>query len=91
MENAIEATIDLPNEQKIITINAFREGSTVQIEVSNYFDTERAIQHGTSKEDKVHHGFGLKNMRYIASSYGGTIETSCVDNIFILNIHIPCP
>lgn len=91
MENAIEATIDLPKEQKIITINAFREGSTVQIEVSNYFNTERAVQYGTSKEDKVHHGFGLKSMRYIVSTYGGTIETSCVDNIFILNIHIPCP
>jgi len=91
MENAIEATIDLPAEEKIITINAFQEGKTVQIEVSNYFDTEKVLQHGTSKEDKIHHGLGLKSMRYIVSTYGGTIETSCVDNIFILNIHIPCP
>lgn len=91
MENAIEATINLPEEQKIITINAFQEGGSVQIEVSNYFDSEKEAQHGTTKEDKVHHGLGLKSMRYIASSYGGTIETSCVDNIFILNIHIPCP
>lgn len=91
IENAIEATIGLPMEQKIITINAFREGKTVQIEVSNYFDRQRTMAGVTSKEDKVHHGFGLKSMRYIVSGYGGTVETACVDNIFLLNIQIPCP
>lgn len=30
-------------------------------------------------------------MRYIVSGYGGTVETACVDNIFLLNIQIPCP
>lgn len=86
LENAIEAVMKLPTEQRIITINTFKENASVMIQVSNYFDSSTAVRNGTSKEDSVHHGFGLKSMRYIVSSYGGDIRTTCIDNVFILDI-----
>jgi len=89
LENAIEAVFSLPDEQKLITVNVLRNNTAVTIEVTNYYDTESSGHGGTTKADKVHHGFGLKSIRYVAASYGGTVDTACVDDVFILSISIP--
>lgn len=88
LENAIEAVMNLPEEQRMITINAFNEDG-VLLQVSNYFNPGLVLRNGTSKNDSVHHGFGLKSIRYIVSSYGGTMKTTCIDDVFLLDIHFP--
>lgn len=64
------------------------------MEVTNYFSappeadaTSGTLQ--TSKSDKVHHGYGIKSMRYITENLGGTLNISTEDDIFYLTVKIP--
>ena len=45
----------------------------------------------TDKPDKIHHGYGIKSMRYIAKSYGGELSFYTEDDMFFLNITVPIP
>ncbi len=89
LDNGIEAVMSLEAEKRIISLTVFCEGKDVIIETANYFDPSRRPIAGTSKEDKLHHGYGLKSIAYIAAGYGGTVQNTEADNIFILPISIP--
>lgn len=90
IENAIEAVINLDPSKRIISLSVGRsETCDITIEVSNYFDERKVVTNGTSKEDKVHHGYGIKSMRYIAEQYGGVLNTEKQGEIFSLTIKFP--
>lgn len=89
LENAIEATSLLPEAERMISIGIGKQNLSVRIEVSNYFNPAAAVTHGTSKQDKQHHGYGLKSMRYIAESLGGSVQTDQYSNMFFLTILLP--
>lgn len=40
----------------------------------------------STKADSSEHGYGLRNMRYITESYGGTLKCSVEDDQFVLRI-----
>lgn len=86
LENAVEAVSDLPEPKRIITFSVRSTETGAVIEVSNYFDASARPVSGTSKADKVHHGFGIKSMRYVAEEYGGSVETFTEDDMFFLTV-----
>ena len=43
----------------------------------------------TSKNDKEHHGFGLRNIRDSAEKYDGLVKAESDDNTFALSVMIP--
>lgn len=89
LENAIEATSLLPEEERLISIGIGKQDQSVRIETSNYCDPAVSLTLGTSKQDKQHHGYGLKSMRYIAESLGGSVQTDQCSNMFFLTILLP--
>lgn len=92
LENAVEASAGLAADDRMILVTIGSSGDSAVIEVSNYFDPAAlAAEEETSKPDKVHHGYGLKSMRYIAGMYGGTVETRTEENMFFLTVTIPKP
>jgi len=92
LENAIEASVGLEADNRVILLAIACSGNNAVIEVSNYFDPAvLEAEESTSKADKLHHGYGLKSMRYIAGLYRGNVEIRTVDNMFFLSITIPKP
>lgn len=89
LENAIEAVTPLPENKRVILLHIRREGADAVIETTNYFDPAVTAMNGTAKQDKAHHGFGIKSMRFIAEDYGGTVSTSKKDDMFFLTVHLP--
>ena len=90
--NAMEAVRKLSDPAKRtigITVER-REGNAV-IEVTNYYEGAAPREGGTTKGDKHRHGFGTMSMRYIAESYGGTLQVQTGSGIYMLVITIPIP
>lgn len=92
LENAVEASVGLEADDRVILVTIGSSGDNAVLEVSNYFDPAAlTAEEETSKPDKMHHGYGLKSMRYIAGVYGGSVEVRTEGNMFFLTITIPKP
>lgn len=91
LDNAIEATKDLKDENKrYINLTVKKKGEgIVEIECTNYFDKEIEFENElpkTIKKDKSNHGFGVKSIKNIVSKYGGNMKISAKDNVFSIHI-----
>lgn len=94
IDNAIEASIALPEENRSIELVVRRQFDFLSIHLSNYFNGEVFEQDGellTLKEDRKNHGFGSKSIRQIVGNYDGTYSYKTDDGIFTVNILIPFP
>ncbi len=93
MNNAIEAVKEVEDtEKRIISLNIKKKGENILIEESNYFTGSRTIVNGnieTNKEDTLHHGYGLKSIRFIVNQNQGSMSMHTVENVFFLNILLP--
>ncbi len=93
MNNAIEAVKEIEDEQKrIISLNIKKKDECILIEESNYFTGTRKIVNGrieTNKEDSLHHGYGLKSIRFIVNQNQGIMSLNTRDNVFFLSILLP--
>lgn len=75
VENAYEAAIQCEGE-KSIEIKIRSQANFTFIEIINSVDGSVSIEDGfikTTKEEKVNHGFGIKNMREAALRSGGSV------------------
>ncbi len=92
LNNSIEAVLHLKDEElRLVDFTTFKDGRTLVIEVTNYFVPDMEVVSETSKEDKQHHGFGIRSMRYIAAMYHGVISASAEGNLFFLRMRFPIP
>ncbi len=92
MDNAIQSSIKMEPDMRVIGLTVRREGDLISINSHNYFDGDLKIENGlpaTTKADKTLHGYGVKSMAVIVDSYGGTISFQAKDHIFNVNILIP--
>ncbi|MDE7222994.1 MAG: ATP-binding protein, partial [Acetatifactor sp.] len=91
LDNALEASIKLPPEQRLVTVKAecVRDMLSVVVEnncLPNGTDCEK-----TSKEDKLLHGFGIRNIRQAVEKYAGQCLTRQGKGCFQLKILLPLP
>jgi hypothetical protein len=93
LDNAVEAVVKLDNQEKwIVDLSVSTAKDQVVIETNNFFDAASYDETArTSKADAVHHGYGLKSIRYIVSEYGGTVALSTMDDVFTVQVRIPIP
>lgn len=90
LNNAIEASIQLSSsEKRIISFVAGKQNDSVLIEVTNFFNPLSQVKSGTSKQDKQHHGYGIRSMQYVTSLYKGTLNYYTQGDIFFLTISLP--
>lgn len=91
LNNAIEAVQKVSPEKQIIDFIVDSKNGNAFIEASNYFNPDCTVTSGTSKEDKLHHGYGMKSMQYITERYNGVMTTDSKDDIFFLSVRFILP
>ena len=98
VDNAIEASIQVEEEKRFISIVVERKKAFVSIVIQNYclpdstetFSRNRLPK--TTKKDKENHGFGLKSIEYLVQSYDGDLQMKRTEEgIFSLDILLPIP
>ena len=89
IDNAIEASEKLPEEQRVILVKAGRVQDFVSILIENNCSSEEHTDGHTTKADKFLHGFGISNMKKAAEKYGGSCTTTQESGKFTLKILLP--
>lgn len=90
LDNAIEATERLETSaDKTIFVSLITMGGRIVISVENPVEAQvDTRQGGSTKSDKLNHGYGIKSMKTIARKYDGDAFVSCEGNIFTTSINI---
>ena len=95
LDNAIEAVLQLEQpEQRVITVTLYSRYQMVFLQIENYFDQKLVFQDGLPQSTKAsdgYHGFGLRSIQQTAQKYGGSMNISTDNNIFILSVMLPLP
>lgn len=90
LDNAIESCRQIPEkERRVIRLHAARSGGVVTLTVRNTFREPPDLRAGlpaTTKADTRQHGYGLRNMSYIAEQYDGTLSCRVEEEEFVLCI-----
>lgn len=87
LSNAVEAIEKVNSEKKIqVKVSLFQEN--IVISVGNTCDTENIFDSRpiTTKEDKLFHGLGLKNVEEIEKKHQGSIDYEMKDGWFQVDI-----
>ena len=93
LENAIEAVMELPREERMISFRVRERMGMVAANIDNNYAGTIELVDGlpkSTKGDDHNHGFGVKSIRRTAEKYGGE-ATVTVDDMFHLSILIPIP
>jgi len=95
LDNAIEAAVSLPDpDRRLLQVAVHRQDSLVMLRFENYFEGDLSFEDGlprSTKEGDTLHGYGLRNIRHIAESYGGTLTVHAEDRWFTVRVLIPVP
>ncbi len=91
LENAYEAVIDM--EIKKISLFVKQVDNNLFIKISNTIDIQTfnisyINNRTTSKNNKIEHGIGLKNINDIIDLYHGKIEYEIIDNMINVKIYL---
>lgn len=90
LDNAMEACGKLPEASaKILSVTIRRINQFIIIQIANSCIEEPVISKGnflTSKADKRHHGWGMKNVRLAVEKYHGTMEYEYNKNMFTVSV-----
>lgn len=94
IDNAIECVETLPDpERRVVSLTIRRHHAFLSIQTNNYCPGAPSFQDGlplTTKSGGLH-GYGLKSIRYIVKKYGGSVQATVRDRVFILQIMLPIP
>jgi signal transduction histidine kinase len=92
LDNAIEASEKLPEEQRAILVKAGKMQNFFSVLIeNNCLQNSENTNIRTTKSDDFLHGFGISNMRKAAEKYGGQLTTKYEKGTFTLKILIPIP
>ena len=89
IDNAIEASEKLPEDQRVILVKAGKVQDFVSILIENNCLDEVHKDGHTTKEDKFLHGFGISNMKKAAEKYSGSCTATQENGKFTLKILLP--
>lgn len=83
LDNAVNASVSQPEENRTIKINSRYEQNQLVILVENYFAGEVSFDNkGIPISNKDGHGFGMKSILYVVNKYNGTAIFTHENNIF---------
>ena len=91
IDNAIEASEKLPADNRLITVRAERVRDMLLITVENNTLPGNHLVEGTTKKDRIVHGFGIPNIKKSVEKYDGQCSIQQEERTYRLNILIPCP
>lgn len=86
MDNAKEALLKCEGERTLsIEIKSYKDRLYLTV-ANSTVDSELDLT--TSKQDKENHGYGIKNMERVTEKYGGKIEYTLGNGMFVLKIEV---
>ena len=91
IDNAIEASENLPEYRRLITVKAERVRDMLLITIENNTTPGNHLTEGTTKKDRFVHGFGIPNIKKAVEKYGGQCSFQQEERVYRLKILIPCP
>ena len=92
LDNAIEASEKLPEEQRAIFVKAGKMQNFFSVLIeNNCLQDSGNTKSRTTKNDDFLHGFGISNMRKAVEKYDGQLMTKCENGKFTLKILILIP
>lgn len=91
LDNALEASLKLPADERVVTVKANRFRDMLSIVIKNNCLATKEAELTTTKDDLFLHGFGLKNIRQSVEKYAGQLVIHQEKDSFILKIIIPIP
>ncbi len=88
LENALEASLKMPEKDRLIKVQATVRQNQFLLRVSNRFDSELAVANGppVSLKEGEEHGYGLSNIRQAAERRDGYMEYCVQDGYFVLDV-----
>lgn len=92
LDNAIEASCKLNEEQRFIILKARRHHESMVIKVENNHNNKLFFSQGkiiTTKANKKMHGFGTENIKMVVEKYGGNYKVLSENGVFSLVIILP--
>ena len=87
LDNALEAVRKPTGEGRLIRVSAGVNGDSFFLKITN--PTSAADKKGsftTTKQDRVNHGIGLKNVKRTVAAYSGNLETKIENGEFIAEL-----
>ena len=87
LNNAIEACESM--EKAVIFVKISVTYGNFVLSVKNSISGSIDLKMLTTKQDKLHHGYGIPNMRSIVEKYDGSYRTEQKDNMFATYIVLP--
>lgn len=91
IDNAMEASERLPEDQRLVTVKAERVRDMLIITVENNTLPGTRPAEGTTKKDRFVHGFGIPNIKKAVEKYDGQCSFHQGDGTYLLKILIPIP
>ena len=82
LDNALEALIRHPQPDSSLRLTIRRIHQFLLIQVTNPCTSNISVV--TSKPDKRHHGWGLKNVKKIVQKYHGSLEYKVENHSFVV-------
>ncbi len=92
IDNAIEGILDENEKNRVIGLRVGRRGAFLTIHIENYLGHPLKIVDGlpVTSKDTDYHGFGVLSIRHVVKKYKGTMSIRTDQNLFRLDILIPC-
>ncbi len=87
LDNAMDACMELPIEERLIRIYMEMKGNYLYISVINTAGGRKKTSYRTTKGEG--HGFGLKRIDMIVKKYGGYITRASEDEAFSTEVLLP--
>lgn len=91
LDNALEASLKLPPEQRLVTVRAECVRDMLSVVVENNCLPGETGYEKTFKEDKFLHGFGISNIKQAVEKYSGQCLVRQGKECFQLKILLPLP
>ena len=92
IDNAIEGIRDEDEKNRGIGLRVGRRGAILTLHIENYLGHPLKIVDGlpVTSKDTDYHGFGVLSIRHVVKKYKGTMSIRTDQNLFRLDILIPC-
>lgn len=91
LDNALEATEKVPENEKYIFINAAPKRNFLIIAIKNSMVSNREGGFTSKKWNSTFHGYGLKNIERSLNNYDGKMKINVKEAEFEVNIVLPIP
>lgn len=90
LQNALEASLKLPSEQRFVKLQAKMKQNRLLFRVTNRFDGKLVIDGGVPRSTKENpgHGYGLLSIKDASESLGGFAVCKSKGDMFVLDVAI---